>query len=173
MLVLQNHNFTGLWELFAASHVLQCPIQSVYPSLGWPIYKLQCSHIIRAPGCVGSDKLYTMWSSDRTDTVSEHWVPNHFVPVVLRTQTVGVPLRGSFHLIQWNRMEHAGQVRETDELLGVACVSFMSRKPNSKLLFWPLCADLLWESFGSFQEEVSLHLVEEASSQRCQYYAVD
>ena len=66
-----------------------------------------------------------------------------------------------------------GQVRETDELLGVACVSFMSRKPNSKLLFWPLHADLSWKSFGSFQEEVSLHLVEEASSQRCQYYAVD
>ena len=173
MSVFQSHNFAGLWEFFAASHVLQRPIQSVYPSLGWPIYKLHCNRIIRAPGCVGSDKLYIMWSSDRTDTVSEHWVPNHFVPVVLRTQTVGVPLRGSFHLIQWNRMEYAGQVRETDELLGVACVSFTSRKPNSNLLFWPLRADLSWESFGSFQEEVSLHLVEEASSQRCQYYAVD
>ena len=112
MSVLQNHNFTGLWEFFAASHVLQRPIQSVYPSLGWPIYKLHCNRIIRAPGCVGSDKLYVMWSSDRTDTVSEHWVPNHFVPVVLRTQTAGVPLRGSFHLIQWNRMEYVGQAEK-------------------------------------------------------------
>ena len=100
MLVLQNHNFTGLWEFFAASHVLQCPIQSVCPSLAWPIYKLHCNRIIRAPGCAGSDKLYIMRSYDRTDTVSEHWVPNHFVSIVLRTQTIGVPLRGSFHLIQ-------------------------------------------------------------------------
>lgn len=78
-----------------------------------------------------NEKLYIMWSSECTDTVPEQWVPNHFVPSVLRTQTVGVPSRGSFHLIWWNRMEYVGQVKESDELLGMACVSFMSRKPNS------------------------------------------
>ena len=172
MAVLQNRSYAGLWEFFAASHALQHPIQSIYPSLGWPVYRLHCNRIIRAPCCVGNDKLYIMWSSTHTDTVPEHWVPNYFVPIVLKRQTVGVPLRGSFHRVQWNGNEYVGQIKETDELLGMACVNFMSRKPKSNLFSWPVRTDHSWEPFSSFQNEVFLHLVEEASTQRCQFYTI-
>lgn len=31
MAIVKNSSYTGLWEFFAAAHVLRCPIQSVFP----------------------------------------------------------------------------------------------------------------------------------------------
>ncbi|XP_070184371.1 uncharacterized protein [Littorina saxatilis] len=86
MAMRKNGTYAGLWEFFAASHVLKRPIQSVFPPLGWDIYRLHCHRIIKAPCCKSSSKLIIMWTSLRDVINEEHWTPNHFVPLVPRFQ---------------------------------------------------------------------------------------
>ena len=127
MSVLLESMYTGLWEFFAASHVFKCPVQSVFPALGWEIYREHCNCIIQAPGCLTEQKVFVMWSSSHTDAVAKHWVPNHFVPLMLRE----VPWRtkeGKFRLISWNGSDYVGQVQDISELPELACVSFLPRK---------------------------------------------
>ena len=93
MSVLQESMYTGLWEFFAASHVLKWPAQSVFPAVGWETYREHCNRIIRAPGCLTEQKVFVMWSLSRTDAVAEHWVSNHFVSRMLREQCIGAAAR--------------------------------------------------------------------------------
>ena len=65
MSVLQNRSYTGLWEFLSASYVLKRPILSVFPPLGWELYRVHCNRIIRAPGCNMDEKIAIMWSSVR------------------------------------------------------------------------------------------------------------
>ena len=119
---------------------------------------MHCNRIIQAPGCVTEQKVFVMWSSSRTDAVAEHWVPNHFVPLMLpqAQECIGAPKRGSFHLISWNGSDYIGQVQDLDELLEMACVSFLSRRGNTNMYSLPVRADYSWEPFTAFQLEVTL-----------------
>ena len=115
---------------------------------------------------MSEQKVLVMWSSSRTDAVAEHWVPNHSVPLMLREQYFGAPKEGSFHLISWNGRDYVGQVQDINELLELAYMNFLSRRGNTNLYSWPVHADYSWELFTAFQQEVHLHFVEGASSQR-------
>ena len=171
MAVVKAGSFAGLWEFFAASRALKRPIQSVFPSLGWGCYQKHCNRIIRAPGCVSDEKLIVMWTSNRDDMIAAHWSPNHFVPLLLKKRTSGVPKIGNFSLVMWGGREYVGQVMETDQLLDLVCVRFMSQR-SSGLWFWPLEDEFSWEPSVSIIREVSLQLVEEASTQRCQLFRI-
>jgi len=105
MSVLQNRTYRGLWEFLAASYVLKRPILSVFPPLGWELYRVHCSRIIRAPGCNMDEKIAIMWSSVRSDLVPERWTPNHFVPIVLSRIGQEVSKRGTFHMLQWQQQD--------------------------------------------------------------------
>ena len=93
MSVLLESTNAGLWEFWAASHVLKWPAQSVFPAVGWETYREHCNRIIRAPGCLTEQKVFVMWSLSRTDAVAEHWVSNHFVSRMLREQCIGAAAR--------------------------------------------------------------------------------
>lgn len=173
MAVIKDRSYTGLFEIFAAAQILNRPVQPVFPPLGCDLYRVHCNRIVRAPGCSNNDKVLIMLSSLRSDSVPEHWVPNHFVHMVLRVQLVQAPRTGTFHRVTWNNKDYIGQVLETDELLDMGCISFMKRKPNTSLYYWPDQTDYSWDPFGSFIREVSLHLVEGESNQRCQLFGVD
>ena len=45
-------------------------------------------------------------------------------------------------------------------------MSFLFRRGNTNLYSWPVCADYSQEPFIAFQQEVHLHFVDCASSQR-------
>ena len=56
--VVQNGSYAGLWEFFATSHVLQRPIQSIFPSCGQQAYQLHCNRIIRSINCMHEEKIH-------------------------------------------------------------------------------------------------------------------
>ena len=75
-------SYMGIWQLFALSTVLKCPIRSTYPSLGAAVPRLLLNRLI-LPAChTISTEVIIMWSSLRTDIPKEHLIPNHFVPVL-------------------------------------------------------------------------------------------
>ena len=132
-----------------------------------PVLRLQMREADRERAWKNRQKPKTEEEKERQRALQR--VPNHFVPIVLCTHTQA-PVVGTFHLVQWNGTEYVGQVKEVDELLQVACVSFMSKR--QRLYYWPSNCDYSWEPFGSFLREVSLNLDESKSSQRCQFFTV-
>ena len=81
MAVRKRCSLTGLWELFAASLATGCYVQSVHPPLGCPRYRLHCNQIE-----LQVFPKTTSCSSCDDGAVGENWIPNHFVPPVIRTQ---------------------------------------------------------------------------------------
>jgi len=75
----------GIWQTHALSSVLCCPIYSVYPNLGNPNVRLDLNRLIMPRNEEHHNKqpVYILWTSTRNkDMTNEHWVPNHFVPVL-------------------------------------------------------------------------------------------
>ena len=78
-----DRHHMGLWQFFAASVVLSCPIQSLYPNKGWFQCRQICNRLISPPHSNPGDLVLSLlWTSTRDDMEDEHWVPNHFVPVI-------------------------------------------------------------------------------------------
>ena len=79
---IQTGKFMGLWQLFAAAEVLNCPIDIVYPVRGWDVLRRMHHRKIQPLGICNSPQLYLMWSPDRQDQTSEHWTANHILPLL-------------------------------------------------------------------------------------------
>ena len=80
--VTRDKSFMGIWQIHALSSVLKTPIFSVYPNLGNSNIRKDLNRLIK-PVIENEPKpLYLMWTSNRDDLTVEHWVPNHFVPLV-------------------------------------------------------------------------------------------
>ena len=77
-------SYMGLWQIFAASSVLGCPIFSIYPQLGNPIVRSHIHRLIqpRVPRSDSEIPVYIMWTSTRTDMRKEYWTPNHFTTLL-------------------------------------------------------------------------------------------
>ena len=129
----------------------------------------------------------------------EHWVANHFVPVIsvtrpkvvkvvskqvqmsepLQQSTVETtptlsnyinPTVNSFYKIQWSGKIFVAQVLELSaDSDGYAGIRFMEEKDN--LYCWPEKDDLSWEHASDFLQEVVLHLDEGSSYQRKQWFS--
>ncbi|XP_076454402.1 uncharacterized protein LOC143289286 [Babylonia areolata] len=150
MAVKQPGTFAGLWELFAACQVTKCALQSVHPSVGYPLYRLHCNRIMRPHSAHPDHKLFIMWSSTHDDgTSGDNWLPNHFVPLLLRSPNETFPKRHVFYQIQWHGSAHVGEVLETDELLQLCCVRYLesSKKDGQKVYFWIHDPEVSWEPF--------------------------
>lgn len=82
MSICTPRTFMGIWQLYALASVLGHPLFSVYPERGNPVVRQQLHRIIH-PRIQSSDvKLHIMWTATRDDMPDEHWVPNHFVPLL-------------------------------------------------------------------------------------------
>lgn len=144
------------------SHLLGIPTP-----FGWEIYRTRCNRVIRPPNCISNKKLHIMWSSTRTDAPAGHWVPNHFVPLVLtRPEQGNGPQVGSFHMVLWERKMYLAVVQETDELLERACVLFYDQKPGTEYYKFPVRPEYSWESFSSVREMVTLEIDASVSSHK-------
>ena len=104
----------------------------------------------------------------------ENWIPNHFVPLVIRTQRLSTVKLHSFYQVLWGGKTYIGEVLQKDELLELACISFLvaGRKDGTCTFSRPEILDVSWEPIASFEHEVKLFLIECFSSQRTQYYRV-
>ena len=73
----EDKSFMGIWQLHALS-----PLYSVYPKLGNPSVRRDLHRLIEPIKKAEHGPVYIMWTSCRTDMNKEHWVPNHFVPLL-------------------------------------------------------------------------------------------
>ena len=83
--IKKDKSYMGIWQIYALSSVLCCPIYSVYPKLGNPNVRLDLNRLIMPRNEEHHNKqpVYILWTSTRNkDMTNEHWVPNHFVPVL-------------------------------------------------------------------------------------------
>ena len=80
--ILQEDTYSGIWQVFALASVLGCPVCSVYPRKGNPSVRADLNRRILPRAQTSNREVYIMWTSVRTDQTSEHWVPNHFVPLL-------------------------------------------------------------------------------------------
>ena len=71
--------FMGIWQMFALASVLQTLICSIYPVKGNPNVRNDFHRIIMRKS---DHTVHILWTSTRQDMTNEHWVPNHFVPVI-------------------------------------------------------------------------------------------
>jgi hypothetical protein len=83
-------SFMGIWEICALSTVLQRPVFSVYPQLGYPCVRVDLHRLVLprplSSTCGPSkEPLMIMWTSNRHDMTKSNWLPNHFVPVIENT----------------------------------------------------------------------------------------
>ena len=74
--------YMGMWQLLAASNILESAIVSVYPKKG--SLKLQkCFGRGLVPRNTSYDKpVFVSWTSSRMDMNEEFWVANHVVPLL-------------------------------------------------------------------------------------------
>ena len=87
MSITQDQSFMGIWQIHALSTVLNKPIYSVYPNLGNPSVRKdlnrQCNpRSWNNQAHQDTDYAFILWTSNRGDLTEEHWVPNHFVPLL-------------------------------------------------------------------------------------------
>ena len=186
MLSIQDGSFMGLWQLFAAAFILRLPLQSLFPDKGWDLYRQFCTRLISPPNVVGLSTFRILWSSVRFDMSDEHWVPNHFVPLmaISRPKLVQVtlpvihsvpsevesivPVVNSFYKVCWNKSVYVAQVLDLSQD-GQALVRFMVERDN--LYCFPSEDDTSWEFFSIFLQEVILTLNESCSTQRKQWFS--
>ena len=76
--ILQNGRYMGIFQIFAAASVLQCPIVSVYPARGAPIVQRELHRLILPRDLKYTIPRFIMWTSNR-EMRDEYWVPNHFI----------------------------------------------------------------------------------------------
>ena len=84
MEITKVNTYMGLWQLAQASSALNVPIQSVYPTGGDPIMRLDFNRIffpIEYDSKTGDDPLVIRWTS-----AAKGSVPAHFVPLLKKRQ---------------------------------------------------------------------------------------
>ena len=91
--LLHYKSFMGMWQLFALSSVLGCPLVSVYPPRGDRAAVKDMNRLILPRIRRDQEPRFIMWSSCRSDMTDEYWCPNHFVllaPLICTTETATV-----------------------------------------------------------------------------------
>lgn len=72
----------AIWQIHALATVLNTPVYSVYPNLGNTTVRKNLNRLIFPISKTSQNPVYIMWTSNREDMRQDHWVPNHFVPLL-------------------------------------------------------------------------------------------
>ncbi|MCG8046239.1 MAG: hypothetical protein N0E48_11390, partial [Candidatus Thiodiazotropha endolucinida] len=80
--ITRNMSFMGIWQIHALSSILKIPIYSAYPDLGNSNVRKDLHKVVKPIQETNSDPVFILWTSNREDMTVEHWVPNHFVPLL-------------------------------------------------------------------------------------------
>ncbi|XP_060601387.1 SH3 domain-containing protein 21-like [Ruditapes philippinarum] len=85
--ICKRGSYMGIWQLFALSSVLKKKFTSLYPIIGQSSVKQVLNRsILPRQGDHNEPSVTVMWTSTRTDMVPQHWIPNHFVPLLPTTR---------------------------------------------------------------------------------------
>lgn len=70
-----------MWQMHALSSVLKSQIFSIYPKLGNPNVRSDLNRIVMPRNQLSTQKT-SIHSMDETQWMHDHWISNHFVPVL-------------------------------------------------------------------------------------------
>ena len=82
--ILEDCAYMGIWQLHSLANVLKCPILSVYPEKGDKEHQIMFRRLILPFTDSALEPLSILWTSNRDDMVDRNWLPNHFVPLLIK-----------------------------------------------------------------------------------------
>ena len=133
-------SYMGIWQIFALSSVLGASIISVYPDKGNAAVRQHLNRTILPRKKTNNDVFHVMWTSTRYDEMrSEHFVPNHFVPLLTTQESY----LDNHVVVMYDGQPYPGLVVDVDlEDIQVKCMCRIG--PNR--FFWPARDDVCWYS---------------------------
>ena len=174
----------GIWQLAAVAHLLDVDINSIYPNLGWDVAIKLNDRFIK-PSRNSNTTWHILWSSGREDMTPEHWVPNHFVPLLPMYCTSDAradsgdadadmsPSEGDHFLTIFHGREYVARVLKCLPDENLVQLAYMCEKSaDSGIWYWPTVEDLSHEPVSNLLRKVQLVMDEKISNQRMQYYKV-
>lgn len=94
MNICKINTYMGIWQIHGLASVIKRPVFSVYPNLGHINVRRDLNRIVTPRNMtdenINSSPVHIMWSSTRMDMTTQHWVPNHFVPLLPMMPAVDV-----------------------------------------------------------------------------------
>jgi hypothetical protein len=82
MKVTKEKTYMGIWQMHRLSSVLKMPVLSIYPKHGNPEERAHLNRMVYSRDGRSDLKAQMKWTTTRMDMNTNHWIPNHFVPVL-------------------------------------------------------------------------------------------
>ena len=82
MIVTKEKTYMGIWQMHRLSFGLKMPVLSIYPKHGNPEERAHLNIIVYPRDGRSDLKAQMVWTTTRMDMNTNHWIPNHFVPVL-------------------------------------------------------------------------------------------
>ena len=158
LLTKRDREYMGIWQLHALSNVLNVPVRSIYPKKGNPNVRKDLNRMIMPLTMVENvSAVHIMWTSTRSDMVNEHWIPNHFVPVLpVAYQQQGTldqapesteNFLGQYVLVKYRDTYYPGIVLDVDtDAVYVECMHRVGKRSDNCFFWPPKLKDRCWYS---------------------------
>jgi hypothetical protein len=79
--IIDEGTYMGIWQLHAFTSVVQCFVQSIYPTYGGGTVRRDLHKLLTPREQLYEEILPVMWTNTGGDNIPEvAWKPNHFVP---------------------------------------------------------------------------------------------
>jgi hypothetical protein len=82
MTVTKEKTYMGIWQMHSLSSVLKMPVLSIYPKHGNPAERAHLNRMVYPRDGRSDLKAHMLWTTTGMDMNNNHWIPNHFVPVL-------------------------------------------------------------------------------------------
>ena len=83
---LSSGTFMGIWQLHAIASIMEREVYSVYPNDRGLTVRGDLNRRIQPRLLNCTEPAHILWTSTRNDEMTvEHWIPNHFVPLLPNT----------------------------------------------------------------------------------------
>jgi hypothetical protein len=82
MTVTKEKAYMGIWQMHSFSSVLKLTVLSIYPEHGNPEVRALLNRMVYPRDGRSNLKAQILWTTTRMDMNNNHWISNHFVPVL-------------------------------------------------------------------------------------------
>ena len=82
MTVTKEKAYMGIWQMHSFSSVLKMTVLSIYPEHGNPEERALLNRMVYPRDGRSDLKAQILWTTTRMDMNNNHWISNHFVPVL-------------------------------------------------------------------------------------------
>ena len=82
MTVTKEKTYMGIWQMHSFSSVLKMTVLFIYPEHGNPEVRAHLNRMVYPRDGRSDLKAQIWWTTTRMNMNNNHWIPNHFVPVL-------------------------------------------------------------------------------------------